>query len=206
MYIHMFLSWKNVKSVIIIIASKYQKVLNRFKNKRGDLMNVLDAIFTRRSIRKFTGEPIKEEDLKLILKAGFQAPSAHNYEPREYIVIRDKEILNKIADFHQYAKMLPEAGCGIVVCGDTSKQEDIGFLVEDCSASIQNMLLAAHGLGLGAVWCGLYSRQHLVDAMSETLNIPEHIIPIGLVVVGVKAQDRNPKDRYNEEKIHYDKW
>ncbi|NLV88831.1 MAG: nitroreductase family protein [Tissierellia bacterium] len=169
-------------------------------------MNVLDAIFTRRSIRKFTGEPIKEEDLKLILKAGFQAPSAHNYEPREYIVIRDKEILNKIADFHQYAKMLPEAGCGIVVCGDTSKQEDIGFLVEDCSASIQNMLLAAHGLGLGAVWCGLYSRQHLVDAMSETLNIPEHIIPIGLVVVGVKAQDRNPKDRYNEEKIHYDKW
>ncbi|NLY86114.1 MAG: nitroreductase family protein [Tissierellia bacterium] len=169
-------------------------------------MNVLDAIFTRRSIRKFTGEPIKDEDLKLILKAGFQAPSAHNYEPREYVVVRDKQVLDKIADFHQYAKMLPKAGCGIVVCGDTTKQEDMGFLVEDCSASIQNMLLAAHGLGLGAVWCGLYSRQNLVEAMSETLNLPKHIIPIGLVVVGVKAQDKEPIDRYNEEKIHYDKW
>lgn len=169
-------------------------------------MNVLDAIFTRRSIRKFTGEPIKDEDLKLILKAGFQAPSAHNYEPREYVVVKDREVLNKIADFHQYAKMLPNAGCGIVVCGDTSKQEEMGFLVEDCSASIQNMLLAAHGLGLGAVWCGLYSRQKLVDAMSEILNLPKHIIPIGLVVVGVKDQERAPIDRYNEEKIHYDKW
>src|SRR5690554_4415591 len=118
-------------------------------------MNVLDAIFSRRSIRKFTGEQVKEEDLKTILKAGFQAPSAHNYQPREYIVVKDKEILNKISEFHKYAKMLPNAGCGIVVCGDTSKQEEIGFLVEDCSASIQNMLLAAHGLGLGAVWCGL---------------------------------------------------
>ncbi len=169
-------------------------------------MNVLDAIFTRRSIRKFTGEPIKEEDLRLILKAGFQAPSAHNLEPREYVVVRDKDVLDKIADFHKYAKMLPNAGCGIVVCGDKSKQDDMGFLVEDCSASIQNMLLAAHGLGLGAVWCGLYAKEDLVDNMSKTLNLPEHIIPIGLVVVGVKDQEREAIDRYNEEKVHYDRW
>lgn len=175
---------------------------------RGDMMDILDAIFTRRSIRKFTGEPIKEEDLKLILKAGFQAPSAHNLQPREYVVVRDKEVLNKIAEFHQYAKMLPNAGCGIVVCGDKTIQDDMGFLVEDCSASIQNMLLAAHGLGLGAVWCGLYKEKHqdLVENMSKTLNLPENIIPIGLVVVGIKAQDRDAVDRYNEEKVHYDKW
>ncbi|HEY8362140.1 MAG TPA: nitroreductase family protein [Tissierellaceae bacterium] len=169
-------------------------------------MDVLEAIFSRRSIRKFTGAPVKEEDLKLILKAGFQAPSAHNLQPREYVVIRDKEIINKIAEFHKYAKMLPNAGCGIVVCGDKSKQQDMGFLVEDCSASIQNMLLAAHGLGLGAVWCGLYGKTDLVENMSKTLNLPEHIIPIGLVVIGVKAQDVEPVDRYNEEKVHYDRW
>lgn len=169
-------------------------------------MNVLDAIFTRRSIRKFTGEPVSEENLKLILKAGFQAPSAHNFEPRDYIVVRDKDKLNKISQFHKYAKMLPDAGCGIVVCGDTRKQEELGFLVEDCSASIQNMLLAAHGLGLGAVWCGLYSREELVDAMSKVLDLPDYIIPIGMVVVGVKTEEKKVLDRYKEENVHYDKW
>jgi nitroreductase len=169
-------------------------------------MNVLDAILTRRSIRKFTGESINEESLKLVLQAGFQAPSAHNFEPRDYIVVRDKVTLNKISEFHRYAKMLPGAGCGIVVCGDTRKQEEIGFLVEDCSASIQNMLLAAHGLGLGAVWCGLYSIKSLVDSMTEALNLPNHIIPIGMVVVGVKAEEKELVDRYKEENVHYDKW
>jgi len=169
-------------------------------------MDVIEAINTRRSIRKFTGEVISEEELKVILKAGFQAPSAHNYEPRDYVVIRDREVIKKIVEFHPYAKMLPEAGCGIVVCGDRQKQPEMGFLVADCSASIQNMLLAAHGLGLGAVWCGIYSVENLVKSMSEVLNLPENIIPIGLVVVGKKSADREPKDRYNESKIHYDRW
>ncbi|CCQ92806.1 putative NADH dehydrogenase/NAD(P)H nitroreductase [[Clostridium] ultunense Esp] len=169
-------------------------------------MNVLEAIMTRRSIRKFTGEPISEEDLKTILKAGFQAPSAHNFQPREYVVVRDQEKIQKITEFHKYAKMLPKAGCGIIVCGDREKQPEIGFLVEDCSASIQNMLLAAHGLGLGAVWCGLYSVEKLTKAMAEVLELPEHIIPIGMVVVGVKDEEKDSVDRYDESKIHYDRW
>lgn len=169
-------------------------------------MDIIEAIMTRRSIRKYTGEPIKEEDLRAILKAGFQAPSAHNYEPREYIVVRDKAVIEKITEFHNYAKMLPEAGCGIIVCGDKEKQENIGFLVEDCSASIQNILLAAHGLGLGAVWCGIYSNDKLVEATKKLFNLPEHILPIGLAVVGNKNEEKRIIDRYDESKIHYDKW
>ncbi|MBC8587435.1 nitroreductase family protein [Paratissierella segnis] len=173
-------------------------------------MDVLDAIFTRRSIRKYTGEPISEGDLKLILKAGFQAPSAHNFEPRDFVVVKDKETLDKISNFHRYAKMLPSASCCIVVCGDTRKQKEIGFLVEDCSASIQNMLLAVHGLDLGAVWCGLYSGGELVDymkkAMKETLNLPDYIIPVGMIAIGVKDEEKEPIDRYNEEKVHFDRW
>ncbi len=169
-------------------------------------MNVLEAIFTRRSIRKFTGEPISEEDLKTILKAGFQAPSAHNFQPREYVIVRDKKTIERITEFHKYTKMLPKAGCGIIVCGDKDKQPEIGFLVEDCSASIQNMLLAAHGLGLGAVWCGLYSVEKLTKAMTEILELPDHIIPIGMVVVGIKDEDKDSVDRYDESKIHFDKW
>lgn len=169
-------------------------------------MNVIEAINTRRSIRKFTGEIISDEELKVILKAGFQAPSAHNFQPRDYVVVRDKEIIDKIADFHPYAKMLPKAGCGIVVCGDSQKQPQMGFLVADCSAAIQNMLLAAHGLGLGAVWCGIYCDEKLVKNMSEVLKLPEKIIPIGMVVVGKKAVDKEAVDRYDESKVHYDRW
>lgn len=176
------------------------------KGKGYVIMDVLEAINTRRSIRKFTGELISDDELKAILKAGFQAPSAHNLEPRDYVVIKDREIIERITEFHPYSKMLPEAGCGIVVCGDREKQPQMGFLVADCSASIQNMLLAAHGLGLGAVWCGIYAVENLVKSMSELLNLPEKIIPIGLVVVGKKAADKEPKDRYDENKIHYNTW
>lgn len=161
---------------------------------------------SRRSIRSYTGEPVKDEDLRTILKAGFQAPSAHNFQPREYVVIRDEGLLKRIAAFHKYAKMLPKAGCGIVVCGDRTKQSEMGFLVEDCSASIQNMLLAAHGLGLGAVWCGLYSVDKLTGFMAKVLELPEHIIPIGMVVVGVKDGDKVTVDRYDESKIHINRW
>lgn len=169
-------------------------------------MDVIEAINTRRSVRKFTGEIISDEELKVILKAGFQAPSAHNFQPRDYVVVKDKEIIDKIADFHPYAKMLPKAGCGIVVCGDSQKQPQMGFLVADCSAAIQNMLLAAHGLGLGAVWCGIYCDEKLVKNMSEVLKLPEKIIPIGMVVVGKKAVDKEAVDRYDESKVHYDRW
>lgn len=169
-------------------------------------MDFLESIFTRRSIRRFTGEIISDENLEKILRAGFQAPSAHNREPREFIVIKDKEKLNKIPEFHPYTKMLPNAGCGIIVCGDIRKQEEEGFLVEDCSASIQNMLLAAHGLGLGAVWCGLYPIEVLVENTNKLFDLPEHIIPVGMVVVGEKAEEKKYIDRYNPDCIHYDKW
>ncbi|MBU5437823.1 nitroreductase family protein [Tissierella sp. MSJ-40] len=169
-------------------------------------MDVLNTILTRISIRKFTGEPIKEEDLNILLKSGFQAPSAHNYQPWHFVVVRDEDVIERIAEFHPYAKMLPKAGCGIIVCGDEVKQPNKGFLVEDCSAAIQNMLLAAHGIGLGAVWCGIYSADKLVDSAKDVLGLPENIIPIGMVVVGVKDEEKEPTDRYDANKIHYNKW
>jgi nitroreductase len=169
-------------------------------------MDVLDAIFTRRCIRKFTGEQVSEEDLKTILKAGFSAPSAHNYRPQHFVVVREKSSLEDIASFHPYGKMLPGAGCGIIVCGDSEKQNATGFLVADCSASIQNMLLAAHGLGLGAVWCGLYPHDKLTEPMSQLLKLPKAIIPVGIVALGHKAQVREAPDRYEDTKVHFEQW
>ncbi|HHV99379.1 MAG TPA: nitroreductase family protein [Clostridiaceae bacterium] len=169
-------------------------------------MDVLEAIFTRRSIRKYTGAPVSEADLKTILKAGFCAPSAMNLQPRHFVVLKDSDILNKITEIHPYAEMLTQAGCGILVCGDRTKQSEIGYIVEDCSASIQNMLLAAHGLGLGAVWCGVYPREQRVNGISQLLKLPENIVPVGLVVVGHKDESKEPNDRYDETKVHFDKW
>jgi nitroreductase len=169
-------------------------------------MDVLDAIFTRRSIRKFTGEQVDLNDLKTILKAGFSAPSAHNFRPWHFVVVREKSSLEAIAEFHPYGKMLPKAGCGIIVCGDSEKQKSEGFLVSDCSAAIQNMLLAAHGLGLGAVWCGLHPVPQLTGPMAELLKLPSTVIPVGIIALGHKTEDREAPDRYEDSKVHFDQW
>ena len=169
-------------------------------------MDIIEGIMTRRSIRHFTGELISDEQLDTMLRAGFQAPSAHNFQPWEFIVVRDKEKIGKIKEFHKYAKMVEDAGTLIVVCGDKHRQENRGFLVSDTSAAIQNMLLAAHGLGLGAVWCGIYDIDDYVVNFGEVLNLPANILPVGMVVVGNKIKDRSMQDRYDEKKIHYDTW
>lgn len=169
-------------------------------------MDVLDAIFTRRSIRKYSGEPVLEEDINTILKAGQHAPSAHNKQAWDFIIVKDKNKFEAIAKVHTYAKMLPHAEVCVIVCGDKNKQPMTGFLIEDCSAAIENMLLAAHGLGLGAVWCGLYPVTHLTKGMKKIFELPEHIIPVGMVVIGQKGEERKMDNRFDPSKLHYEKW
>jgi nitroreductase len=176
------------------------------KEGRMKVMDVLQAIYTRRSIRKFSGEPISDEDMEKLLRAGFSAPSAHNKQPWNFVVVKNKSTLEHIAANHPYAKMLPQAGCCIIVCGDENAQETKGFLIEDCSAAIQNILLAAHGIGLGAVWSGLYPVPELTKMISAELKLPDNITPVGMVVVGHKTEDKGPSDRYDSAKIHYDQW
>jgi len=189
----------------IFQAFRY-RTISAIQKRRMIRMDVMEALFTRRSIRRYTGEPVSEEDLKLLLKAGFCAPSAHNKQPWQFVIVRNRDTLEEIARLHPYAKMLPQAGCGIIVCGDTNRENHIGYLVEDCSAAIENILLAAHGLGLGAVWCGLYPVQERVDAVAKLLNMPSDMIPIGLVVVGHGQDKGREVDRFDEARVHYEKW
>lgn len=115
---------------------------------------VLDAIRSRRSIRKYTGEPIAEPVRRAILEAGFYAPSAMNRRPFHFVSITDRELMQKLSDLHPYAKMLPQADWAIIVCGDESVSGR--FYMDDCAAATQNILLAAHSLGSGRrmVRCG----------------------------------------------------
>lgn len=170
-------------------------------------VDVLTAIRTRRSIRRYTGEVIDDESLHTILDAGFCAPSASNRRPWHFLVIKDAAKLQAIADLHPYAKMMPAAGCCIVVCGDEAVQPAVGLLVEDCSAAIQNMLLAAHGLGLGAVWCGLYiAAEGLHTRFADSLNLPAGVVPVGMIAVGHPAESKQAQSRFVADRVHNEVW
>ncbi len=170
-------------------------------------MDVLTAIRTRRSIRRYTTEQIDDDTIETILEAGFCAPSASNKRPWHFMVIRDKATLGAIADAHPYAKMMPGASCCIVVIGDEELQPSTGLLVEDCSAAIQNMLLAAHGLGIGAVWCGIYGgRGERHTHLAQLLQLPPRVLAVGMIAFGYPAETRPATDRFEKDRVHYEKW
>ena len=166
----------------------------------------MNSIFHRRSIRKYTREVVSENLIEEILKAGMAAPSAGNEQPWHFIVIRDKSIMEDITKFHPYSQMLKEASHAIVVCGDLSLQKYEGYWIQDCSAAMQNMLLMADSLGLGAVWLGVYPMEERVDKLKELLNIPQNVIPLGIMSLGYPAETKEPSDRFNPQRIHRDRW
>ncbi|HCI56347.1 MAG TPA: nitroreductase family protein [Bacteroidales bacterium] len=170
-------------------------------------MELYEGLLTRRSIRKYTGEKIDEKDIELIIKAGMYAPSANNRRPWHFIVIADRNVLDKIMKFHPNASMLKEASHAIVVCGDLEKQHAAGYYLLDCSAATQNILLAAHSLGFGAVWVGIEPRQERVKALTEILNLPVNIRPVALVSIGVPAEKpETMPHRFEPDKIHLNNW
>jgi nitroreductase len=166
----------------------------------------MNAILTRKSIRKYKDTKVSDDIVEDLLRAAMAAPSAGNEQPWEFIVLRDKEVLKKITEFHPYSKMLLNTDVAIVVCGDVSKEKFKGYWVQDCSAATENILLAAEDKGLGAVWLGVYPLEDRVASLKETLNLPESVIPLSIIPVGYPDEQKEPADRFNKDRIHYDKW
>jgi len=167
---------------------------------------MMDVILSRRSIRQYTDEPVSEQLVKELLEAAMSAPSAKNQQPWHFIVIRDRATLGKIPEFHPYSQMLLQAQVAIVVCGDEQLEVSKGNWAQDCSAATQNILLAAHAKGLGAVWLGVYPREERVGPLKELLGIPESVIPLSIVSIGYPAFKKEPANRYNESRVHYERW
>lgn len=168
-------------------------------------MDAMEAILTRRSIRKYTKQPVSDEVLKELLEAAMCAPSASNRQPWCFVVINDRKIMNEIPKYHTYAQMLKEAPVAILVCCHSDLQ--LGeFGVEDCSAATQNILLAAHAKGLGAVWIGISPAEPVAAATKKLLNLPEHIMPISLISIGYPAEQKPRPDRYRADRVHYNQW
>ena len=135
-------------------------------------MDALEAIRTRRSIRKYEDKPVPEELVQSILAAAMSAPSANNTQPWHFVVITDRKLLAEVPKINPYAKMARNAPLAILVCGDVTLKQVPGYWVVDCAAAVENLLLAAHALGLGAVWTGVYPRQQRMDGLRRLLAAP----------------------------------
>jgi nitroreductase len=169
-------------------------------------MDVMEAILTRRSIRRYTSEKVSEEQIEVLLRAAMAAPSAGNAQPWHYIVIDEGAILEEIHTFHPFSEMLPGAALAILVCGDEKLENHPGHWEQDCSAATQNILLAAHGNGLGAVWLGIEPDQERVKRFRDMFGLPEHIHPVSLVALGHPDEVKRVSNRYKAERIRRNHW
>jgi len=169
-------------------------------------MEAVEAILTRRSIRKYTDKPVADGLVTELLRAAMAAPSAGNQQPWHFIVVRDRALLEGIAAFHPYGAMTRQAALAVVVCADLKLEQRPGFWVQDCSAATQNLLLAAHARGLGAVWLGVYPRPERVEATRSLFSLPEHVVPLAIVPIGHPAESPAPADRYDPRRVHFDRW
>jgi len=169
-------------------------------------MDAIDAILSRRSIRKYSKKPVSDKFIKKLLETAMNAPSAGNEQPWHFIIINDPQILSKIPTFHSHANMLKEASFAFLVCSDLHLDKHNSMWVQDCSAATENILIAAHAQGLGAVWLGVYPREERINGLKNLLNIPEHIIPFSLISVGYPAEQKPKTNRYDDSRVHYNEW
>src|SRR5450759_2515888 len=151
-------------------------------------MDALDAIMTRRSVRKFTGEPVSEADIETILRAAMAAPSAFNQQRWRFVVVSDPERLAELSEATPYAGSLAGAAAGIVVCGETADERRPGYWVVECSAAAENALLAATALGLGSVWLGVAMYDDRIGNVRGILALPDHISPLAMIALGHPAE------------------
>ena len=170
-----------------------------------------NTIMTRYSVRQYTDQPVEKATVDSLLRAAMAAPTAMNKQPWRFVVITDQAVKDSICaqEPFKYAKMVDKAPVVIAVCADmnaTIEGEGLTYWVQDASAATENMLLAAHAMGLGGVWCGVYPINERVNALRRVLALPSYIVPLNLVPIGWPAGEPNVKDKWNPESIHYNKW
>ena len=161
----------------------------------------IENILTRRSIRSYTDQDVEPEKIEAILEAGMAAPSGKNGQPWDFIVLTRREILDEMAERVPYAKMLREARVAIAVCADRTKSP---YWYVDCSAAAENILLAAHALGLGAVWTATYPYRDRMDVVKELCGLPGSYDSLCVIPVGYPAREARPKDNFDAGKIHHE--
>ncbi len=169
-------------------------------------MDAMEAILTRRSIRRFTGKKLSSDTIHRLLEAAMSAPSSQNEQPWHFVVIRDRKTLDRIPTFHPYSTMIKEAQLAVVVCADTMIQENDQIWIQDCSAATENLLIAARALGLGSVWLGVYPLEPRVAGLRELIKLPDFVMPLCIIALGYPGETKSPVNRFDHKRVHPDKW
>ncbi len=169
-------------------------------------MEAIEALLTRRSVRKLTAESLRTDEIETLLRAAMQAPSAMNEQPWEFMLVTERKLLDQVPGVHPYAGMAREAGAAIVVCSDKRRWSTDEFWAQGCAAAAQNILLAAHALGLGAVWVGVFPHKERVRGLRRVLGIPDHMMPFAFIPIGRPAETPALKSRYTPERVHTNRW
>lgn len=168
----------------------------------------LNFIFQRRCVRMYQERDVGEDLVRDLLEAGMSAPSAVAKDPWHFIVVREADTRARMVEQLPNGKMLVAAPVGIVVCGDLERAHvrSLSYLLQDCSAATENILLAAQALGLGAVWLGIHPREPRVQHVRDVLGIPDHVIPVAAIALGWPAEFPEPRTRYRDDAVHRDRW
>ena len=171
---------------------------------------VLENIFSRKSVRSFTDQPVSRGQLDTLVRAAMAAPTGRDMRPWKFIIVDDRKVMDSLAVQLPYAKMLKEATAAILVCGDLSVTDDkgnpSGNWTFDCSAATENLLLAAESMGLGAVWTGVHPYDDRIALVKSAFHLPEYIIPLNMIPIGYPKGNPKPKDKYTTDNIHYNGW
>ncbi len=193
---------------LVIVSVRLAAVSSTDENGADSTDSMINCIMTRASVRSYTDQVINDSTINTILRAGMAAPTAANQNPWHFIVINDQNLKDSITAAFEYTKMVEHCSFAVVVCGDMDNLfkgdiPDGGFWVEDCSAASENMLLAAHALGIGGVWCGIYPLKDREERLRSILNLPSNLVPLNVMAFGYPAAQVAPKDKWNPAKIHY---
>ncbi len=169
-------------------------------------METMEALYTRRSVRKFQNKPVPTELIEEAVKAAMFAPSARNQQPWEFIIIDKRELLDQVPEFSPHAAMAKGAPAGVLICFNKEYEVAEGFFPQDLGAATQNLLLALHAEGLGAVWTGVYPREERIAGFTKLFSLPENVIPYSFTIIGYPEKTTGPVDRFKKERVHYNKW
>ncbi|TGE31610.1 nitroreductase family protein [Desulfosporosinus sp. Sb-LF] len=168
----------------------------------------MEAILSRRSIRKYTNQTVSKEIVHELLEAGMCAPSAGNERPWHFIVIEERPLLEEIMKVHQFSKMLNEAPLAILVCADVTcdKYPGTNYWIQDCAAATENILIAAKEKDLGTCWLGVYPKPERVEGIRNIFALPAHVFPFCVIALGHPAEIKAPIVRYDETRVHHNCW
>jgi len=169
---------------------------------------LLQPIFARRSVRRYAAGDVAPEMVRDLLEAAMAAPSACATDPWHFVVVRDRATLNAVAEVLPNGKMLRQAPVGIAVVGDRQRAHRglESYLLQDCCAATQNLLLAASALGLGAVWLGVHPNEDRMAGLAKLFALPPHAVPVAMVALGMPAETPPPRTRFRAEAVHHESW